>query len=193
MFCILWILTISVGIAMALRYENTSGTAGATSGHWPAVTQIALDPVRDTLVMFGHPQCPCTRVSIDELNRVMSHTGGRLIAYILFLKPHNFPDSWVHTGLWQSASSIPGVIVQEDPEGSIAKKFGAETSGYTLLYDPRGRLLFHGGITSSRGHAGDNAGEDAIIAFASGKDPGIHQTPVYGCWLHDNSVAQSIP
>jgi hypothetical protein len=178
-------------MAMMLKYENTSGAAGAISENWPVVTQVALDSSHYTLVMFAHPQCPCTRASMDELDRVMSHTGGRLVARVLFLKPHNFSDDWVHAGLWHTASAIPGVTTQEDPDGSIAKKFGAEISGYTLLYDPHGRLLFHGGITGSRGHAGDNTGEDAIIAFVAGKDPGIHQTPVYGCWLLDNSGSQS--
>ena len=38
------------------------------------------------------------------------------------------------------------------------QRFGAETSGQTLLYDRDGRLLFSGGTTGSRGHDGDNAG-----------------------------------
>jgi len=34
-----------------------------------------------------------------------------------------------------------------------------------MLYDKLGQLVFNGGITSSRGHEGDNEGQDAIIVF----------------------------
>ena len=37
--------------------------------------------------------------------------------------------------------------------------------GQTLLYDAGGTLIFSGGITGSRGHAGDNAGEAALVAL----------------------------
>jgi hypothetical protein len=75
------------------------------------------------------------------------------------------------------------VAVQADLKGLIGKKFGAETSGYVLLYNPAGQLLFSGGITGSRGHAGDNAGEDAIIALVNGQNPGVTHTSVFGCSL----------
>ena len=45
----------------------------------------------------------------------------------------------------------------------------------------RGDLLFSGGITFARGHAGDNAGRTAIEACAAGQSPGYRQTPVFGC------------
>ncbi len=52
-----------------------------------------------------------------------------------------------------------------DDDGAEAKRFGAETSGQTLLYDERGTLAFSGGITGSRGHAGDNAGRASLLAL----------------------------
>jgi hypothetical protein len=70
-----------------------------------------------------------------------------------------------------------------DADGSEARRFGAETSGHTLLFDPNGSLLFSGGITASRGHAGRNAGESAIIAAVNGKRTDRTGTPVFGCSL----------
>jgi hypothetical protein len=183
LLCAVWFLTIGAGIAMVLRYENTSGTVGATAQHWPSVTQVALDPKRDTLVMFGHPKCPCTRATVGELNRLMAQGNGRVVAHVFFLQPAGFSDDWVRSGLWHDAAAIPGVTVQADPQGLIGQKFGAETSGYVLLYNPAGQLLFSGGITSGRGHAGDNAGEDAIIALVNGQNSGVTHTLVYGCSL----------
>jgi hypothetical protein len=73
--------------------------------------------------------------------------------------------------------------VEEDPNGAEAQLFGAETSGYVLLYDTLGQLLFKGGITGSRGHAGDNAGENAIVSLLTGQGASAKQAPVYGCSL----------
>jgi len=85
--------------------------------------------------------------------------------------------------LWRSATAIPSVTVHEDPDGAQARLFGAETSGDVLLYDMRGQLMFQGGITGSRGHVGDNAGESSIISFLAGRETGLKKTPVYGCSL----------
>lgn len=183
LLCFIWLLTISVGIAMVLRYENASGAVGPVTPHWPSVKQVSLDPARDTLVMFVHPKCPCTRATLGELNRIMAQCDGRIVAQVFFLQPKGFSDDWVHSGLWGTAAAIPGVTVHTDPQGLIGQKFGAETSGYVLLYNPAGQLLFSGGITGSRGHAGDNAGEDAIDALVSGQNSGLTHTTVYGCSL----------
>jgi hypothetical protein len=183
LFCFIWLLTIGVGIAMVLRYENTSGAVGATAQHWPSVTQASLDSQHDTLVMFVHPKCPCTRASVGELNRIMTRCNGRLTAQVFFLQPAGFSDDWVHSGLWHDAAAIPGVTARIDQQGSIGQKFGAETSGYVLLYNPGGQLLFSGGITGGRGHAGDNTGEDAIIALVDGQNSVVTHTLVYGCSL----------
>jgi hypothetical protein len=52
-----------------------------------------------------------------------------------------------------------------------------------MVYDAGGALLFSGGITGSRGHAGDNAGRSSIVALLN-RLPGTHtSTNVFGCSL----------
>jgi hypothetical protein len=177
-------------MAMVLKYENTSGAVGPKTQRWPSLTQVALDPKRDTLVLFAHPKCPCTRATIGELNRLMAQCNGQVAAHVFFLQPAGFSGYWVRSGLWHDAAAIPNVTVQADPQGLIGQKFGAETSGYVLLYNPAGQLLFSGGITGGRGHAGDNAGEDAIIALVNGQNSGITHTLVYGCSLLNAPATQ---
>jgi len=189
-FCTLWLLTVGAGIAVILDYQNTCGSVGTTPEYWPLNTSIALDRTRDTLVMFAHPQCPCTRASMEEFNRLMAQCHGRVAAHVLFFKPAQLSNDWVETDLWRSAAAIPSVMVQDDIDGTLAHKFGAETSGYVLLYDPRGQLLFKGGITDSRGHAGDNAGESVIISLVNGQKTSLSQTPVYGCSLLSKTCPQ---
>jgi hypothetical protein len=187
----LWLLAVGTGTVLILDYENASGSTGSAPKQWVSGTSIPLDPTRDTLILFAHPRCPCTRASLEELNRLLAQSDGKIVAHVLFFRPPNYPADWTRTELWRTAASIPGVTVQEDVNDAIARKFGAETSGYVLFYNPQGKLLFRGGITGSRGHAGDNAGESAIISLAMGKAAGVTQTPVYGCSLLNESNCQN--
>ena len=140
--------------------------------------------------MLAHPHCPCTAASVGELAQIMARLEGRLAAYIIFVKPKGADGDWEDTDLRRSAEAIPGVKIVVDPNGVEAHRFGAETSGHTLLYGTDGRLLFSGGITASRGHAGDNAGESAIIALVNHQTPLRNQTLVFGCSLADRSEAE---
>ncbi len=181
--CLLWLLGTASGFGILIKYQSTEGSVGKIPPGWPKGAQVVLDQSRDTLIMFAHPQCPCTRASIEELNRLMAKSQGQLTAQVYFFRPHDQQSDWAKTDLWRSAAAIPGVSVHEDIDGTQAQLFGAETSGYVLLYDIRAQLLFSGGITESRGHAGDNAGEDTIVSQVSGEVGSLKQTPVYGCSL----------
>jgi hypothetical protein len=181
----LWLVAVGAGFAMTMKYQNTGGAVGSQPQQWPKETRIVLDARRDTLVMFAHPRCPCTRASMEELNRVLAQAQDRVAAQVFFFRPGGSSEDWVKTDLWRSAAAIPGVSVHEDRDGVEAGRFGAETSGFVLLFDTHGHILFQGGITGSRGHAGDNAGESAVLAILAGQPAGqgVEKTPVYGCSL----------
>jgi hypothetical protein len=183
LFCLLWLLGAAAGFSILTQYQNAEGSVGKKPHGWPVEAQVVLDQKGDTLIMFAHPQCPCTRASIEELNRLMAKSHGSLVAHVFFFRPHDYPGDWAKTDLWRSAAAIPGVSVHEDVDGTQARLFGAETSGHVLLYDTQARLLFTGGITESRGHAGDNAGENTIVSLANGQAVSLTQTPVFGCSL----------
>lgn len=181
--CVLWLLMVCTGIGFLRNYESTPGVAAAAPAAWPADSRIARAPALATLVMLAHPRCPCTRASIGELARLMAQAEGRVKAYVLFVRPSNFSDEWAQTDLSASAAAIPGVSVVRDDEGIEAGRFHAATSGQTMLYDAQGRLLFSGGITSARGHAGDNEGRTAIVSLLNADKAAQKQTPVFGCPL----------
>lgn len=191
--CLVWLLAAAAGILIFVNYESRAGQVGETPKHWPEKMSIALDAKHDTLLMFVHPQCPCTRASMEELNRLLAKSGGQAVAHLVFMKPDNFPTNWTRTELWNSAAAIPGVSLHEDLDGALAKKFGAETSGYVVLYNPQGQLIFRGGITSGRGHIGDNPGESSIVMLLGGRDPAMKQTPVYGCSLMGQTCSAICP
>jgi len=183
-----WLAAAVAGAWWLHQYESAPGSATSTPGQWPVA---AITPAHDrpTLVMFAHPRCPCTRASIEELNRLLARCEGKVATSVLFFEPSTYPSEWTHSSLWKSAAAIPGVAAQADPGGTEARRFGAETSGFVVLYDAKGRLVFRGGITGSRGHAGDNAGADAIVSLVNGERAASRQTPVFGCSLLNQCTA----
>jgi hypothetical protein len=182
----LWVPAVAFGIHVLWRYSTAAGRPAAPPLNWPA-SAIPRQPGRPTLLLFAHPQCPCTRASLGELAIIMAHAGGQLDAQVFFYAPAHEAGAWARTALWQSASAIPGVRVFEDRAALAAQRFGTFTSGQTLLYDSQGRLLFNGGITAFRGHSGDNEGRGAVSALLRGEASGPVRLPVvsrvFGCSL----------
>jgi hypothetical protein len=74
-------------------------------------------------------------------------------------------------------------ILRDDNELE-AKLFGAETSGHTVFYDQKGRLIFSGGLTPARGHMGDSLGRSAILNWMENSThPQIVESSIFGCAL----------
>jgi hypothetical protein len=157
--------------------------------HWPSESRIARTPGLPTLVMLAHPHCPCSRASVEELDRLMAQADGAVSAHVLFVKPDGVPDDWEQSDLWTRAVAIPGVHARRDDLGGEAERFGAATSGQVVLYDGVGELLFSGGITSARGHSGDNAGRDSVLSLLTSGRADRDSTPVFGCPLHEARAA----
>ncbi len=177
-----WAAVVALGVRGLLDYESAPGRVAEVPRTWPA-SRVELAPDRPTLVMLAHPHCPCTRASVGELAEVMAEIDGKAMGYVLFSRPANAGADWDDTALRRSAAAIPGVTVLSDTDGAEARRFGAETSGHTLLFSPDGRLLFTGGITQFRGHAGDNAGASAIVSLVRNEVPARSETFVFGCSL----------
>jgi hypothetical protein len=178
-----WMTALAFGARVLFKYETTPGMVGPVSASWPAVSIVPRQPDQPTLLMFAHPHCPCTRASIGELAQIMAHAVGKVNACVLFVKPPGAGPDWDDTDLRSSAAAIPGVTVLTDENGNEAARFGAQTSGHTLVFDRGGTLAFSGGITASRGHAGNNAGENAVLAALTQQALPRARTPVFGCSL----------
>jgi len=178
-----WMTALTFGARVLFKYETTPGTVGPVVSNWPSGSAVPRQTDKPTLLMFAHPHCPCTRASIGELAQIMAHAVGKVNAYVLFVKPPNAEPGWDDTDLRSSAAAIPGVTVATDENGKEAARFGAETSGHTVVFGSDGVLLFSGGITASRGHAGGNAGENAILEVLNQRAIERTRTPVFGCSL----------
>lgn len=178
-----WLVAVVVGFAWLARYSNTPGAAAAALPEWPAASRISLDRSRPTLVMLAHPRCTCTRASLAELSELIARAPARPRTFVVFIKPGSVRADWEQTDLWRTAAAIPDVTVRRDDDGVEAARFGAKTSGQVFLYAADGRLLFSGGTTGARGHAGDNLGRAAILAHLAGESAPRPTSSVFGCSL----------
>jgi len=177
-----WMSAVLGGFFWLSSYKATVGARLAAPVGWPASTTVGREPGRPTLVMFAHPHCPCTRASVSELARLAAGHP-ELSTRVLFLKPEDVPDGWERTGLWRTVAGIPGAVPLRDDRGREAARFGAVTSGFTILYDADGKLLFSGGITASRGHEGDSFGRRRIASLLRTGSADRRDAPVFGCAL----------
>jgi hypothetical protein len=186
-----WLTVAGWGMWRLSTYSLTPGAQGAAPTDWPANTALVRDPANATVIVALHPECPCSKATVEELDSIVAQSSGRLRVHALFVELPGMPEPAETSALWARASRIAGVVVRKDPAGTEARRFGARTSGETRLYSADGRLRFHGGITVARGHVGDNPGQAAIvklIAHPGSATTPIH-TPVFGCALWSEPTA----
>jgi hypothetical protein len=181
----LWLIAAALGHRLIMNYDYTAAAPGNPPEKWPVTTSVPRTPGLSSIVVVAHPHCPCSRATVEELARLMALLQNRATATVMFVRPAGFSEEWERTDLWRDAARIPGVSVLTDLGGLEASRFGAQASGQTMLYDATGNLRFTGGITSSRGHAGDSLGRTAILSVVNTGNSGTSHTSVYGCSLHD--------
>jgi hypothetical protein len=188
---LLWVIVIAVGGRALFHYENAPGPSADAPRQWPSASRIQRPDARFALVMLAHPNCPCTRASLAELEVVMAKLQGKVAAYVIFSKPDASTEEIRNSDLWTKASAIPDVITIADDHGAETKRFGGLISGQAMLYDPQGHLVFSGGVTAARGHQGDNAGVDAVVSRVRGEVTAFAHAPAFGCSLY-NPDAQEL-
>ena len=182
-FAAVWIIAVVAGLSVLWAWENTPGAVGDVPSQWPAESGLSRAADAPTLILFAHPQCACTRASLGEFAEILARATTRPKTYIVFLKPIGFGVDWEKTDLWRTAVNLPGVTVLRDDDGLEATRFGVITSGQTMLYGQSGALLFSGGITGARGHAGDNAGRASLVSLLNQGTTDLSSTSVFGCPL----------
>lgn len=185
MLILMWGVVVCCGMAIVIDHGAAAGSVAQTEAQWPNGTSLTRSAGRFTLLMFIHPQCPCSRASVGELAELMATSQNVLTAKVIVLAPEDWSQTQIQTDVWRSAAQIPGATVQMDLNGVEAHRFGALTSGQVLLYDPQGQLSFRGGITGARGHFGSNRGRSTVSSIVDSQQTTDvpMQCPVFGCPL----------
>ena len=187
---ILWVV-VTCGGMVAMNWRAASqGQSGAQPPHWPSTSELPFRPRVSNLVMFLHPMCPCSRASIDSLERLLARCGNRVNTTVVFVQPAGAEFTLADSPLVELVASLPGVSLRVDRFGRQAELFDAQTSGHVMLYDPRGRLLFSGGITIARGHNGDNDGLAAVESWISTGSARLTTAPIFGCPHTDSTTGK---
>jgi hypothetical protein len=180
---LLWAALLVAGFAAVELETNAPGAVGDAPPRWPAGSAIQRADDKATLLMFLHPHCPCSDASVSELERIAARVGTPCDVVVVFVVPRGSPDGWEQTRLWRRASALPATTVFTDLNGVEARRFGALTSGVSMVYNAGDALTFHGGVTPARGHEGDNAGKASAECCLRGNDAHDPSSCVYGCPL----------
>ena len=173
-----------LGLWALIAFDQKPGAARVAPTRWPASSAIRRIRGRPEILVFVHPFCSCTVATMAELAQLSVRKKPAVTApviTVLFFRPRT--SGWAPNSLWKQAQSLEGAQVVWDDDGLEARRFGARTSGYALLYSAAGNLLFRGGVTGSRGHQGDNDGLDELAASLNTQFPARVPSRVFGCAL----------
>jgi hypothetical protein len=175
---LVWLGLIAVGYAWLLRYGFAPGKIASA----PEIIPPSLAPSNSAghaqIFLALHPRCPCSGATVKELAKILSRIPGTINTTVLVYQPASEGESWLQSSLLDECVNWR---VLSDPDGKLAASLGSLTSGDVVLYDANGKLRYHGGITASRGHEGDNAGERAVLRILSGSCGSYQSMPVFGC------------
>jgi hypothetical protein len=188
-----WLIGAAAGLGGLASYSTIGSVSTSAPDRWPDGTALARPAGVASLVVFLHPRCPCSAATLGELGRVLARAPGSCEVTVAVYAPASEPTAWNHTFLRDRALAVPGVRVVDDPDGREAARFGAVRSGHVVVYDAAGGLRFQGGITASRGHEGDNLGEDCVLSVLHGGAPAADRTPTFGCEIRTAAPDAACP
>jgi hypothetical protein len=189
--CFAWAAVVAIGVFTLARHDLTPGVEAPPVVKSYVLQATKIGEGKKTIIMFVHPQCPCSVASLEELRQLMTEHGSQLNATVVMFRSSGAADDWTRSAAWATAQLIPGVEVRADLDGTQAQQCGAQTSGQVFLYDESGVLQFEGGITGSRGHIGDNNSLDTLVSCVSRKQPpqsAPARTPVFGCPIYSETA-----
>lgn len=166
-----WGLAVLAGLYLVAGHRFDTGSGGSPRRTWPG------DWGPPCPILFVHPYCPCTPASLRNFEALLAETGSEGIVVVAHADPLATPNG-------QSASRVARCAVRPDPDGAIARQFGAETSGHLFVYSRGGHLSFTGGITDGRGREGDCPARRAAAGCVSGNSTEYQSWPVFGCALY---------
>jgi hypothetical protein len=186
-FCV-WVILCVIGLgAVSLHSFDGVVPHAADHGRWPQDSRLVQES-SERLVIFIHPQCPCTRATLSELEAVLARHTVATTLVVSAIDPE-----WLTSTVMQHINRIqtgyPALIdVFLDNDGSESECFEASASGHCMYFNRQGRKVFSGGITASRGHVGDNDARYRLMELiqlnsevCTLETPSLF--PVFGCRL----------
>ncbi len=178
-----WLGTICAGFVWLGLSDAQPGSRGAPPVQLAAVPELQADSGLVSLTCFIHPQCPCTRATLRDLERVATHVRETAQLRVVVAYPSDHPE-WMSTATVAFASTISGVRIVPDPGGLLTAACGVKTSGHTLIYGPEGDLRYSGGLVPLRNHEGNAETRDCVLQVIESQPKRPVQTPAFGCPMY---------
>ena len=186
-----WAVVVALGFGAIEAYERRPGAAGSVPAAWPPASALGFAWGRPHVVMAVHPRCPCSRASLEVLAEMTGRLRGPSTVRLLVFRPEGSAPGWAGESFAKAAGQVLGAELADDPGGREAARFGLATSGAVAAFDASGVLKFSGGLTATRGRAGDSEGAEAVSAVLRGDEPARRAAVVFGCGLRDATRAVS--
>ena len=182
-------LAVAIGYGLLLTHATRPGDAGPRHDRLPqsVAHRLAATSGQPLLIVAAHPQCPCLPATLATLRPLLEARSGVSLKVLLFT-PSSPPPAWSLARVDALCRELPPSARVDDRNGELALALGCRTSGHVLLYAPDGTLRFCGGITSGRGHVGDNPASRALAAVLAGPPAVPVETAVFGCPLQADSA-----
>jgi len=183
-----WGIGVICTFAVLFAYHKSDGISQQVLESWPHASKLSSPGEVGRLLVFIHPECPCSRATLRNLD-ALEYVDG-LQTTLVCLTPDS--DKTISKGALTGCRSeieqlarLPNVEVFQDIAGVETERFGVASSGECLYFDQNGNQLCHGGITISRGHEGKNLGLEMLLAAIGNQTEADNPYPVYGCSLSD--------
>lgn len=169
---------LTVGSEMPLSNERFATSEGSN------VRLSGLAGNRGTVVMFWSNQCPWASRYEQRVQELVDQYASQGIAFVLVNSndPAAFPKESASASR-QMGYSVPYVM---DPEGRLARAFGAARIPHVFLFDAGNALRYRGTIDDSPGDPGNVTQpylRDAVSALVEGQNVQTAQSQAFGCML----------
>lgn len=185
----IWLALSIFGLIILVGYQSGAGAQGVAPLNWPAKSSVSREIGQkkdNTLLVFLHPQCPCSKATVHQLDLLLTKQSKKnTSAYAVFVLPKGVGSDFAQGDLYKQCQQIDGLTIVEDRDAVEADLFAARTSGQLYIYDKDGQLSFSGGITAGRGHEGDSLGLDRAREILSMKTGEKTVCPTFGCPLEN--------
>lgn len=185
----IWLALSILGIIILAGYQSDAGAQGVAPVKWPAKSSVSRENGQkkdNTLLVFLHPQCPCSKATVHQLDLLLTKQNKKnTSAYAIFVIPKGLGSDFAQGDLYDQCRQIDGLKIVQDRDAIEANLFAARTSGQMYIYDKDGQLSFSGGITPGRGHEGDSLGLDRAKEILSTKAGQKTVCRTYGCALEN--------
>jgi hypothetical protein len=138
---------------------------------------------KSRIVMFAHPLCPCTRASLIKLGEVALQVKDQSQIRVVFVTRGLNPEDVTTSKTLALARQLKHVTTELDESGTEECLYQATVSGEVFAFDAQGERIFHGGLTSGRGHLGVASSQEYLEQLITGKATEPLDAAVYGCRL----------